>query len=117
MMLDVRLIDANAIVEKLQNYYETLSPDIYSEMIRRDEVSSCIAELINAHTVDAQPTADINVKFNESDFTDEELKMLKAIFKGADAVVQSARVDNYDTFMSNTLYSLTQKLGIDDIVD
>lgn len=47
MMLDVRLIDANAIVEKLQNYYETLSPDIYSEMIRRDEVSSCIAELIN----------------------------------------------------------------------
>ena len=54
-MPDVRLIDANAIVEKLQSYYESLSPDVYSELIRRDEVSSCIAELINAPTIDAQP--------------------------------------------------------------
>lgn len=54
-MHDIRLIDANAIIEKLQNYYETLSPDIYSEMIRRDEVSSCIAELINASTIETQP--------------------------------------------------------------
>jgi hypothetical protein len=54
-MPDVRLIDANAIVEKLQSYYESLSHDVYSELIRRDEVSSCIAELINAPTIDAQP--------------------------------------------------------------
>lgn len=51
----MKLIDANAIVEKLQSYYEALSPDVYSELIRRDEVSSCIAELINAPTIDAQP--------------------------------------------------------------
>ena len=51
----MRLIDANAIVEKLQNYYEVLSPDVYSELIRRDEVSSCIAELINEPTIDTQP--------------------------------------------------------------
>ena len=54
-MPDVRLIDANAIVEKLQSYYEALSPDVQSELIRRDEVSLCIAELINATTIDAQP--------------------------------------------------------------
>lgn len=54
-MPDIRLIDANAIVEKLQRYYESLSPDVYSELIRRDEVSSCIAEMINATTIDAQP--------------------------------------------------------------
>lgn len=54
-MPDVRLIDANAIVEKLKSYYEALSHDVQSELIRRDEVSSCIAELINAHTIDIQP--------------------------------------------------------------
>lgn len=54
-MPDVRLIDGNAIVEKLKSYYEALSPDVQSELIRRDEVSSCIAELINAPTIDAQP--------------------------------------------------------------
>lgn len=52
-MPDVRLIDANAIVWKLKSYYEALSPDVQSELIRRDEVSSCIAELINAPTIDA----------------------------------------------------------------
>lgn len=56
-------------------------------------------------------------KFLESDFYEEELMMLKAIFSGAYAVVQSIRADNYDTNMSNTLFSLTEKLGIDDIVD
>ena len=54
-MPDVRLIDGNAIVEKLKSYYEALSPDVQSELIRRDEVSSFIAELINAPTIDAQP--------------------------------------------------------------
>lgn len=54
-MPDIRLIDANAIVEKLKSYYEYLSPDVQSELIRRDEVSSCIAELINAPTIDAIP--------------------------------------------------------------
>lgn len=54
-MPDIRPIDANAIVEKLQRYYESLSPDVQSELIRRDEVSACIAELINAPTIDAQP--------------------------------------------------------------
>lgn len=54
-MPSVRPIDANAIIEKLQSYYESLSPVVYSEFIRRDEVSSCIAELINAPTIDVQP--------------------------------------------------------------
>lgn len=51
-MDDVRLIDAFPIIEKLKRYYNALSPDIQSELVRRDEVSSCIAELINAPTVD-----------------------------------------------------------------
>ena len=55
-------------------------------------------------------------KFKESDFSDEELAMLKAIFAAADAVVQAKRTDNYDTYDSNILFGLTVKLGIDDIV-
>jgi hypothetical protein len=51
----MRLVDADNIVAKLKSYYEALSPDVQSELIRRDEVSSCIAELINAPTIDAQP--------------------------------------------------------------
>lgn len=54
-MDDVRLIDSKPILEKLKVYYDALSPDVQSELIRRDEVSSCIAELINAPTIDAQP--------------------------------------------------------------
>lgn len=53
-MDDVRPIDANALIKKLQIYYESLSPDVYSEFIRRDEVSSCIAALMDAPTVDAE---------------------------------------------------------------
>lgn len=59
----------------------------------------------------------IYTKFEESDFTSEEMMLLKAIFKGANTIVQSVRSYNYDTFMSNVLFSLTEKLGIDDIVD
>ena len=55
-------------------------------------------------------------KFKESDFSDEELAMLKAIFAAADAAVQAKRTDNYDTYDSNILFSLTVKPGIDDIV-
>ena len=51
---EVRLIDANLVIQKLKSYYNKLSPSIYSEIIRRDEVSSCIAGLINAPTVEAQ---------------------------------------------------------------
>ena len=51
----VRLIDANIVIQKLKSYYNKLSPSIYSEIIRRDEVSSCIAELINAPTAEASP--------------------------------------------------------------
>ena len=54
-MDDVRLIDANPIIKKLKNYYDALSPEIQSEVIRRDEVSSSIAELVNAPTISAQP--------------------------------------------------------------
>lgn len=54
-MSDIRLIDANALIEKLQSYYESLNPEVYSEYIRRHEASFCIAELTNTPTIDAQP--------------------------------------------------------------
>lgn len=70
MMPDIRLIDANAIVEKLKSYYEALSHDVQFELIRRDEVSSCIAELINAPTIDAQPVkhGHWEVKWKKEDY-------------------------------------------------
>ena len=53
-MDDVRLVDANALIKKLQLYYESLSPGVYSGLIRCAEVSSCIAALMDAPTINAQ---------------------------------------------------------------
>lgn len=53
----------------------------------------------------------------KEDFTEEELIMLKVIFKGAEAVIEAKREDRYDNRDSNTLFHLKQKLGILDLVD
>ena len=55
-------------------------------------------------------------KFKKEDFTDDELMLLKMAFSLADNVVNTFRMDNYDVYLSNTLYHLEEKLGIGDIV-
>lgn len=55
-------------------------------------------------------------KFTEEDFTLDELMLLKMAFKLVDDVIEIQREDNYDVYLSNELYSLTEKLGIDDLV-
>ena len=55
--------------------------------------------------------------FKAEDFTEEELLLLKMAFALADTVVESQRQGNYDTHMSNCLYSLKEKLGIGEIVE
>ena len=45
-------------------------------------------------------------------FDDDELEMLKAIFHGAEGVINTFN----DTYKSNVLYSIKCKLGIYDIV-
>ena len=50
-------------------------------------------------------------------FTEDELRMLNMIFKGAEAVLEAKREDNYDVYDINVLYSLKQKLGIADLVE
>ena len=54
--------------------------------------------------------------FTSDDFTAEELQLLKAIFSGADAVVESLRYGNSDVYWVNTLYDLKEKLGIGGVV-
>lgn len=51
--------------------------------------------------------------FTEEDFTEEELEMLRAIFKGAEAVIDSM-ADS--TWLSNTLFDIKEKLGIYDLL-
>lgn len=55
-------------------------------------------------------------KFKETDFTEDELSLLKLAFELIDTVVERQRYDNYDVYMSNELFHLKVKLGIDDIV-
>ena len=55
-------------------------------------------------------------KFTEADFTEDELMLLKMAFSLADNVVNTFRTDNYDVYLSNTLYYLEEKLGISNIV-
>ena len=52
------------------------------------------------------------VEFEEEDFTEDELMLLKMAFGLADNVVQTLRTDNYDVYLSNTLCDLEHKLGI-----
>lgn len=57
------------------------------------------------------------MKREESEFTEDELKLLRLAFKLADTVVEVQRVDNYDVDMCNSLFYLKEKLGIDDLVE
>ena len=54
---------------------------------------------------------------SREDFTEEELTMLRAIFKGAEAVIEAQRTDRYDVDAVNTLFNIKEKLGIYDLVD
>ena len=51
------------------------------------------------------------------EFTEDELKLLKLIFNVADTIVESQRIDNYDVYTGNLLYSIKEKLGIYDILE
>lgn len=55
-------------------------------------------------------------KFTEEDFTVDELMLLKMAFKLVDDVIEIQREGNYDLYLSNELFNLTLKLGIDDLV-
>ena len=51
------------------------------------------------------------------ELTDEELKMLRAIFSGARAIIESMRESNDDVYNVNTLFNLESKLGIYYLLD
>lgn len=53
----------------------------------------------------------------QNDFTEDELKLLRIIFKGADAVVEVMSDSNYDVYDINNLYNIKMKLGIYDLVE
>lgn len=55
-------------------------------------------------------------KFTEEDFTVDELMLLKMAFNLVYTVVETQKEDNYDVCLSNELFNLTLKLGIDDLV-
>lgn len=55
-------------------------------------------------------------KFKEEEFTKDELALLKLAFKIVDDVVEIQRTSNSDVYTCNELYSLKQKLGINELV-
>ena len=55
-------------------------------------------------------------KWQEEDFTEDELLLLRMAFRLVDDVVEIQRYDNYDVYLSNELYHLKKKLGIYNIV-
>jgi hypothetical protein len=54
--------------------------------------------------------------FKETDFTEDQLRLLKMAFTLVDDVVEIQRDGNYDVYLRNELYDLKEKLGIGDIV-
>jgi len=56
--------------------------------------------------------------FTEDEFTEAELNLLKTIFKMADEMAEGIRTNTFaeDLSVSNTLFELTEKLGINDII-
>lgn len=58
----------------------------------------------------------MGVEFKESDFTQDQLMLLKMAFRLVDEVVEIQREDNYDVCLSNELFHLKEKLGISDLV-
>ena len=58
-----------------------------------------------------------NIVFEESDFTEEELAILRLAFKVTETILESERIDRYDVDRVNAFYSLKNKLGIYDLVD
>lgn len=52
----------------------------------------------------------------KEDFTDEELKLLRIIFKGAETILYMKREDNEDNYDINIFYNLKQKLGIFEVL-
>lgn len=55
-------------------------------------------------------------KFKKEDFTEDELTLLKLAFKLAEDVVESGLDGVCYPYLSNTLYHLREKLGIDELV-
>ena len=55
--------------------------------------------------------------FKEEDFTEEELVILKTIFSMGDAMAEGLRGSDYCVdSIGNTIFELTEKLGINDII-
>ena len=53
---------------------------------------------------------------NESDFTEEELSILRLAFKVTETIIECERSDRYDVDRVNAFYSLKNKLGIYDLI-
>lgn len=59
----------------------------------------------------------VEVEINEQvQLTQQELKLLKFIFRLADEAIELQREDRYDTSWTNVLFSLENKLGIYNMV-
>jgi len=57
------------------------------------------------------------MNLTKHDFTHDELTMLKAIFRGAEAAIEAKRTDRYDTYEINLLYDIKKTLGIYDLLE
>lgn len=56
-------------------------------------------------------------KFTESDFTEDQLMLLKMAFALAETVVETPINGYRDVDLCNELFYLKEKLGIDDIIN
>ena len=52
----------------------------------------------------------------KQNFSEDELRMLNVIFRGAEAVLQAKRESGDDVYDLNVLYSLVEKLGVADLL-
>lgn len=54
--------------------------------------------------------------WQESDFTEDQLMLLRMAFRMVETAVETMRLDNSDVHLSNELYRLEEKLALYDLV-
>ena len=55
-------------------------------------------------------------QFTEDDFTEDELRTLRAMFNAAWAVARAIDIELDGAYGSNTLYEIEQKLGLNELL-
>lgn len=113
----------NRLTQKSQNSDMIWFVDSESNMIlepcemRNSHIRILLKKLSEYEDLEENEASTTKYTFNEEDFTDDQLQLLRIAFKLIDDVVEIQRQGNSDVYMCNELYYLKEKLGIYNLLE